>query len=314
MPKQPTTFYRYRTFNTATLDSICNDTLHFAHPGTFNDPLDCNPTLECDSGLEALRELLKFLIRRRVSAEVLNSLKEARLKGENAIAHAKKRAQVEATSELANIAYNATNPEHTVEVNEAEEWLLEQAIERELHRYYETGVCCFSTTYTSPLLWSHYGDQHQGLCIGYGLDRNPIPQPQKVIYGGYRAIKTSTLIQAFIHKDNQAKAVLDRDVLLRKAPGWKYEREWRLIGKQGAQESPLLLKEVTFGLRCATSVMHSVVKSLSGRENDVHFYEMHEVRGRYQLRRKRIDIEELARALPITAASGFEIFGEESFV
>lgn len=309
MPKQPATFYRYRTFSTATLDSLCHDTLHFAHPGTFNDPLDCNPTLECDSELEALRELLAFLVQRRVLAEVLASLKQAHLRGENATAHAHKRAQAEAARELANIAYHATNPDYDVEEHEAEAWLLEQEIGRELHRHYETGVCCFSTTYANPLLWSHYGDQHKGLCIGYGLEREPKPQPQKLIYGGNRVIKTSTLIQAFIHKDSQANTLLDRDVLLRKARGWGYEREWRLIGEQGIQDSPLLLKEVTFGLRCATSVMHAVVQALSGRERTVRFYEMYEVRGRYILRRRPLDLAELARSLPRTAASGTEIFG-----
>lgn len=156
MPRQSSTFYRYRAFSTNTLGSLCHDTLYFAHPGTFNDPLDCSPTLEQDSSLEELRNLLSILVRRRVRSEVLSSLSQARVKGEGATAHAEKRAVSEAQNELANIAYNATDPEYTVTQAEAEGWILVSQIQRELHRHYERGVCCFSTTYSSPLLWSHY--------------------------------------------------------------------------------------------------------------------------------------------------------------
>ena len=307
MTKHRETYYRYRAFST-TLDSLCQDTLHFAHPGTFNDPLDCDPTIECDSDLDQLRALLDVLIRRRVSAEVLESLRRARLGGDRAAAHANKRAQTEATSELANIGDHATNPEYEVEKDEAESWLLVQEIQRELRQHYARGVCCFSRTYRSPVLWSHYGDNHEGLCIGYGTDRVPKPTLKKVIYGGNRGIKTSTLARTFVHDDDDAKADLDRDVLLRKARGWSYEREWRLIGDQGLQDSPLLLKEVIFGLRCGPSIKHAVVRALDGRDQPVQFYEMYEVRSRYVLRRKPLELDDFTW-LPKTAESGEEIFG-----
>lgn len=309
MSQQPAIFYRYRAFNTVTLDSLCHDTLHFAHPGTFNDPLDCNPTVDCDSDLKQLRDLLKLLVRRRVSAEVLESLKKAHLQGEKAIAHADKLALAEAARQLADIAYHATNPEFSVGREKSEAMLLTQEIERELLRHYDRGVCCFSSTHSNPLLWSHYGDQHRGLCIGYGTDRVPKPRLQRAVYGGSRILRTSILVQAFLHDDSNAKGKLDRDVLLRKARGWSYEREWRLIGDQGLQDSPLVLEEIIFGLRCPSSVMHAVVQSLSGREKPVRFYEIYEVRSGYVLRRRSVDVEELSRSLPKTAASGVEIFG-----
>ncbi|OYU44177.1 MAG: hypothetical protein CFE44_14345 [Burkholderiales bacterium PBB4] len=312
MPRQIATFYRYRGFSTNTLDSLCHDTLYFANPGTFNDPLDCSPTLERDSSLEELRNLLSVLMRRRVRSEVLASLSQARIKGDGATAHAEKRAISEARSELANIAYNATNPDYTVSKTEAEEWLLISEIERELRRHYELGVCCFSTTYTSPLLWSHYGDQHRGLCIGYGLDRKPKPEMHRVFYGGSRSVRTSTLIRALVDEDLNAKKELDRDVLLRKARGWNYEKEYRLLGVQGEQDSPLLLKEVTFGLRCPMSVVHAVIKSLVDRGESMRYFKMYEVHGRFMLRRAEVNLQELDMYMPKTAQSGLEIFGDSN--
>lgn len=306
----PEIYYRYRTFNSKTLDSLCRDTLYFSNPGAFNDPLDCNPTLECDSSNEELRTVLTFLIRRRVKREVLNSLKEARMNGETANHHAMTHAQSESVKELQDIAYHATNPEYEGNVTENESWLLVIEIERELQKYYERGVCCFSKSYSNPLLWSHYGDQHHGICIGYRTERNPIPKLNKVIYGGGRSIKTSAIINAFVTNNVQVQIELDRDVLLRKAEGWKYENEWRLIGNQGNQDSPLLLKEVTFGLRCSSSIVHAVVNALAGRENDIDFFEMYTIRGSFTLKRRPLDTCELSAYLPHTAMSGIEMFGE----
>jgi len=107
-----------------------------------------------------------------------------------------------------------------------------------------------------------------------------------------------------------AKEELDRNMLLRKARGWGYEKEWRLIGAQGDQDSPLLLKEVTFGLRCPMSVVHAVTKALVGRNSPVRYYKMYEVRGRFILRRREVDLDELDANMPMTAQSGIEIFGD----
>lgn len=285
--------------------------MHFANPGTFNDPLDCSPTLDCDSELGDLRNLYSILFRQRVLSEVHEALKKAGVRGERASTHADRRAQLMVENGLANIAYNATNPEHSGTKEEVEAWILTNEIETELHRYYDRGVCCFSKSYASPVLWSHYGDQHRGLCIGYGIDRIPKPQLQKVIYGKSRGIKTSALVRTFIHSDCVTQNELDRDVLLRKAGEWRYEHEWRLIGPQGLQESPLLLKEVTFGLRCATAVKHSVVKALSGHDRTMRFHEVYEVRGQYVLRRKQLDLDELSVFLPHTAVSVIEMFGSD---
>jgi hypothetical protein len=306
MTRQITTFYRYRGFSTNTLESLCRDTLYFAHPGTFNDPLDCSPTLDCDSSLEEMRELLSVLIRKRVRTEVLASLSQARVRGDKNTSHADKSALLEAQYQLANIAYNATDPEYEMSAEEAEEWLLTCQIEIELCRHYERGVCCFSTSYKDPLLWSHYGDQHRGLCIGYGLDRRPHPEMHRVIYGSNRSIRTSVLIGALVHEETTAKYELDRDVLLRKSREWRYEKEYRLIGDQGERESPLLLKEITFGLRCSESVIHAVTKALAGRDSNMSYFKMNVARERFVFHRYKLDLDELD--MPRTARSGLEIF------
>lgn len=311
MLRQPTTFYRYRGFSTISLDSVCNDQIYSAHPGTFNDPFDCNPTVDSDSTLEELRNLLSVLLQKRLRSEGIATLGKARIKGARATEYAEKIARSVVQNRLENIAYNATNPDYEVPQPEAESWLLTNEIQEELRLHYERGVCCFSATYRSQLLWSHYGDQHKGLCIGYSPDRLPKPRMQQVEYGGNRLVPTSLLIKAIVFEDTDSKVELDRNMLLRKARGWKYENEWRLVGTPGAAESPLLLKEVTFGLRCPTSVVHAVTQALAGREGaPVHFYKMHMVRDSFRLSRKIVDLSKLSISMPRVAMSGIEMFGD----
>jgi len=109
--------------------------------------------------------------------------------------------------------------------------------------------------------------------------------------------------------DTDARDELDRSVLLRKAKGWSHECEWRLIGPEGVQDSPLQLKEIIFGQRCSRAVMHSVVAALQGR-SDIHFYEMYVKRGQFTINRRATDTEELSRDYPRTAQSGVEMFPE----
>jgi hypothetical protein len=265
--------------------------------------------VDADSDIDTLRHLLSELVRKRVEAESVAALNKAHLKSKKAAAHAKRLGEQAAHSELANIAYHATNPEYEVSEEEAERWLLASDIQRELLKQYDRGVCCFPAAVDNPLLWSHYGDQHCGLCIGYGLNRTPRPQLRKVVYGGSRTVATSLIAKALLENDPEAQELLDRDVLLRKAPPWRYEREWRLLGNRGVQDSALELKDVTFGLRCPVALQHAVITALESREEEVRFYEMYEVRGSFKLKRKPVDTDEMRAFLPKTARSGVEIFG-----
>jgi hypothetical protein len=305
---QPRKIYRYQRFSAKTIGSLIHDTLYFADPADFNDPFDCQPIIDADSDIDTLRHLLSELVKRRVEAGSVAALSEAHLKGKKAAAHAKRLGEQAAHSELANIAYYATDPEYDVSEEEAERGLLTSAIQRELLKQYDRGVCCFSAAVDNPLLWSHYSDRHRGLCIGYGLNRTPRPQLRKVVYGGSRTVATSLIAKALLENDATAQESLDRDVLLRKAPPWRYEREWRLLGDRGVRDSALELKDVTFGLRCPVALMHAVITALESRE-EVRFYQMYEVRESFKLKRNLVDTDEMRAFLPKTARSGVEIFG-----
>jgi hypothetical protein len=288
------------------MSALCHDELFFAKPVDFNDPFDCSPVVQVDSGLTQLRALLRELVAVRVRAETLVALDNAKMRRDHSDSHAELVSQREAEHTLEYIAYHSTNPDYDDPVS-AEIRMLGFEVQLELQRRYEKGICCFSQEYNNPLLWSHYGDQHRGLCIGYTTDRLPRPDMKRVQYGGNRIVTTSSLERAIINKCSDAIEQLDANVLLRKAPEWSYEQEWRLVGRSGSQESPLKLTEITFGLRCPGAVQHSVIKALEGRQEQVAIYEIRNVANSFLLERAPIDMESIA-FLPETAHSAIEIF------
>lgn len=304
----PKNIYRYMKFNAVNIASICMDALYFSDPSKFNDPLDCQPNVVADGDMIQLRILLTELIKMRMRAATVKSLKQHRFPPEKAEIHGNRLAELAASEGIYDINYWA----HSPEVDDPETYklvALTTEIELELLKRYEKGVCCFSSEVCNPVLWSHYGDEHNGFCVGYSLDRRPAPKLHKVTYGGDRIINTSLISQALLDKDPTAINLLDKMVLLRKASSWRYEREWRLIDKVGLQESPLLMTDITFGLRCPIVIKHAVIKSMEGRD-DLKFYKIYQTTKTFKLKRRKLNPEEITINFPQKAESGEEMFGD----
>lgn len=138
------------------------------------------------------------------------------------------------------------------------------------------GVCSFSLTLEDSLLWSHYGDEHRGICLMYEfaedflLDRSSeIVGVSKIIYG------ENPLSDWFIDsipdniKDNfyqHFTTELLKRVLIIKAVGWSYEQECRIIREKAG---PFLvpknfLMQVCFGMNTSESDMRLIKKIVDG--------------------------------------------------
>jgi len=81
----------------------------------------------------------------------------------------------------------------------------------------ETGLLCFSSDWTNPVLWSHYGARHRGICLGFDIEGD---LPRQVKYQPERLepkLNSSTV-------DSELADLL----LCTKFESWSYEREWRV--------------------------------------------------------------------------------------
>jgi hypothetical protein len=288
----PARLYKYRAFDARSIELLVDDKVYYANPADFNDPLDTSPSLDPDLDLDDLGELLEQLATRRVSAEMRAAAASLKYRGPKTMDHIGRHTQREVEKLLQEVAYQATNPEYEEDVpGQAEVRLLSHHIESELLRQYDKGVLSLGARWDCPLMWSHYGDQHHGLAMGYSVPTRASVVVNKVHYGGSRLVKASD-VRSMLAGDAAARARVDRDVLLRKAKDWSYEEEWRLLGTRGAADSPLELEEVVFGVRCLPAVRHAVVKALEGRGREVAFFQMQRVSGSFELQRVQLDFEE----------------------
>ena len=112
------------------------------------------------------------------------------------------------------------------------------------------GVLCFSRSWRSPVLWSHYGDKHRGICLGFDI---PDTLLQKVAYLTKRAPLEGLL--------QQIESGQPGPLFYTKYEHWRYEEEIRRIVKldQALEQdghhfwpfgTGLELKEVVAGGRC----------------------------------------------------------------
>ena len=285
----PDRLYKYREFNNQTLDMIVSDNLYYADPGAFNDPLDSRPSLDKDLDDVELAKILRILVEQRSTEEMRGGAKALGAKGQKTMEHIKRRSRGEAVRRIADIEYYATEPDF--DPDEHERFLLGHHIQEELLRRYERGIVALAEQDDCPLMWSHYGEQHRGICIGYSVPADAAGDVHRIEYGGSRLVQASA-VAAMLAGNDVARRQVDEAVLLRKAENWGYEQEWRLLGHRGLQSSPVELEEVVFGLKCKAASKYIAMKVLEGRERPVKFYETREEFGTFKLRKVELTYDE----------------------
>ncbi len=115
---------------------------------------------------------------------------------------------------------------------------------------------CFSRNWDNLLLWSHYGDSHKGVCLGFDIPERD-PRDPDTPYG------TDVLYQPNLLQIRRLQDLPDiADRLPRtKHESWSYEQEVRMfIGLDDTQDAEglhwiefaphLVLKEVIIGAQC----------------------------------------------------------------
>lgn len=300
--RRPDRVYKYRAFSHHTLDMLVEDRLYFADPRTFNDPLDTKPRLDPDIDNSALERVLELLVVQRLDAEMEAAAKTIRSKGPKTLEHIARQSQRAFKRLLEDLRYHATNPEITVA--DPLKLLLAAEVEAELLRRYDKGIVALGERADCPLMWSHYGDQHKGICIGYSIPADAAVH--RVRYDAEPLVRAS-LVEAMLKGEPGAQGQVDEAVLLRKAPAWKYESEWRLIGDRGAQDNPLELTEVVFGLRCPIAVQFAVFRALEKRRQRPEFSTIYRRAGTFDLVITTLDPDELFISLPRRSRDVFEL-------
>ena len=293
--KRPRRLYKYRSFNGRTLTMLARDDVYFADPTTFNDPLDTQPELSTDVDNDALGSILTRLIEQRISAEryaAAKAIDPGSPETSTIITQYSRRAAEQSVADLRN------HPMHQKLPNGAHEQLsLKRGIRQELLRRYDRGVFSLAERANCPLMWSHYGDEHRGLCMGYSIPDGRTVAVHKIQYGASRLVRASAVAR-MLDGDDVSRREVDDAVLLSKAKPWRYEREWRLIGQRGERCSPLELQEVVFGMRCSDVVKYAVTKTLEVWHTGLQFHEIYSSSDNFILRKRALDLNKMLITIP----------------
>jgi hypothetical protein len=124
------------------------------------------------------------------------------------------------------------------------------------------GILCFSDNWRSPVMWAHYAEKHQGVCLGFDV-ANDVDDPtvRQVEYNPER-------VRFMLDRDKELFGMDEHFIhtlLYTKAREWSYEREWRVIANLQQKDEgtgfyyvafgpQLTLREVILGCRNPTPV------------------------------------------------------------
>ena len=153
---------------------------------------------------------------------------------------------------------------------------------------------------SEPLMWSHYADEHRGVCLEYILPKDFIVENlmrkdsgNSLVVCGRVDYQDNAFVKCILEAPQDlykfAEALLHK-YLLTKSPSWRYENEGRLIlRKSGSIKLPNeCLRRVYFGLRSAESdidLITELAKSYSGCHS---FYRVIKGNGDYELISEKI--------------------------
>lgn len=266
----PHKLYKYRPFGVQCLSLLTQAKVHYSDPTRFNDPLDCAPTIETDAGLAELIDLGHIWLEEKLTAD-------------------------EAAAEIEQCI-----PQDFRDETEAFAIWYQDALARKFGSLLRAelgtkGVFSLSATWSSPLMWSHYADQHQGICIEFDTQALAHPDLEPVNYTAPRSVLASDLIKWKIHKSPEAERRVYETYFLAKANEWKYEQEWRDISaKHGSDFTTFPISSIYFGFRCLPEVQVSVM-ALSREFPNTAFYEVYPKAKSFDLERRFLNVnEELA--------------------
>ena len=220
-------FYKYRSIDKHTESLLINNELFFNHPANFNDPFDCKLDFFHKGPLEMW---VDFFSRRNMHPVAARNLIKDKLK------------ERVFKREKDEILYEGRD-------------LIDDG---DLLR-----ACCFSERKNSLLMWGHYAENHEGICISFKsfsvgeyfclpLDFDYVLPFFKV---EYLDDKPAAINLLGISNPDDTKCII-KDFYLTKFTDWEYEHEYRLLATINDREGESVIKfqkdsleGVTFGLK-----------------------------------------------------------------
>lgn len=159
------------------------------------------------------------------------------------------------------------------------------------------GVCSFTTNISNNLMWTHYADNHQGVCLVFNFPESYVKNIPyffglfDVSYTSYGIRKWFDL-EAGNYLDGLEESLPDEFIralievyLSTKSSDWRYEKEVRLITKKYGSVAfdPSFLKGVCFGLNVDQKDVVKLKEVLLNNGFSPHYYHLINGDGDFEL-------------------------------
>jgi hypothetical protein len=221
---------RYYRIDNDFKSSLKEGYLWFSDPRGFNDPYDCNMSVNTDCTYE----------------ELYLSLHQDNSNYKWGVSDLDLRKRVE---------FLISNPSELKRLSDLSD----------LHTIETIGICCFSQRNDSLLMWSHYGDKHKGVCLT--LDISEYKKETDSLLFNVEYPRSYPIFNW--PKDKNTSSSL-RHLIATKSQDWQYEDEVRIVreninppyrGKVFFNKK--CLKSLYFGYKCEDHDIISITNLIS---------------------------------------------------
>ncbi len=146
----------------------------------------------------------------------------------------------------------------------------------------EFRMTCFSEKYDDILMWSHYGNKHNGICVEYDF-MNCDPYLQMLLFPViYDKVRPVLNEQQLVLEENEISYKEDSFIelisksLLVKSNIWEYENEWRVILPAKILDDhdnyiTPQIKKIYFGVNVTEEVINDIVSKIKKVHPTVQF-------------------------------------------
>lgn len=222
-------------------ERLLNSSLYFCSHTDFNDPLDCHVDFHTDSTIQELALHVNHYLAPHLPREMVNGIVSGSL-----------------MSDDVRKVHFSDNCQEVIK---------------------NMGICCFSQNCDHILLWSHYGENHKGVCLRFDITKDL----------DFFVIPSAVKYQEAFPKVNIIKNPFDITVpLLTKSKVWEYENEVRVCKRAGNkgdhQFKVSALDEVIFGCNADKEFIQEIRDIVQERTYpDVTFKQAKIRKGHYAL-------------------------------
>ena len=151
-------------------------------------------------------------------------------------------------------------------------------------------IACLTTHNDNTLMWSHYADKHQGICIEYDIDKILNENNDKILIKKISYNRKMISYDTFINKQKKSinSILIDdktlnniTDIFTVKSKEWEYEDEYRILFYDEKNENPngalinLPIKSICFGVQTSKEdkeLVYDIVNFINLKNENIEKY------------------------------------------